>query len=82
MSLLYSNKSIPFFFLTSLLKFIEELYIQCICHFRDKVEFNMTFLGMIVLQNKLKPETKPAIHKLREARIRTVMVTGKVLCDL
>lgn len=46
---------------------------------RDKVEFNMTFLGMIVLQNKLKPQTKPAIHKLREARIRTVMVTGDMI---
>nr|XP_022336548.1 probable cation-transporting ATPase 13A3 isoform X1 [Crassostrea virginica] len=46
---------------------------------RDKVEFDMTFLGMMVLQNKLKMQTKPAIHKLKEAKIRTVMVTGDMI---
>ncbi|XP_061189537.1 polyamine-transporting ATPase 13A3-like isoform X2 [Saccostrea echinata] len=46
---------------------------------RDKVEFDMNFLGMIVLQNKLKLQTKPVIHKLGDAKIRTVMVTGDMI---
>ncbi|XP_056008608.1 polyamine-transporting ATPase 13A3-like isoform X2 [Ostrea edulis] len=46
---------------------------------RDKVEFDMNFLGMIVLQNKLKQKTKPVIHKLKEAKLRTVMVTGDMI---
>ncbi|XP_019618574.1 PREDICTED: probable cation-transporting ATPase 13A3 isoform X2 [Branchiostoma belcheri] len=45
---------------------------------RNEVETDLTFLGLMVMQNALKPETTPIIHQLREANIRTVMVTGKV----
>ena len=31
----------------------------------------------MIMQNKLKPETIPAIDELNEAKIRTLMVTGK-----
>ena len=58
---------------------IPHFYHLHVCFIRDKVEFDMTFLGMMVLQNKLKMQTKPAIHKLKEAKIRTVMVTGMFL---
>ncbi|XP_041377878.1 probable cation-transporting ATPase 13A3 [Gigantopelta aegis] len=43
---------------------------------RDKVERDLTFLGLLVLQNQLKPQTGPVIRALRAANIRTVMVTG------
>ncbi|KAK3105212.1 hypothetical protein FSP39_019931 [Pinctada imbricata] len=46
---------------------------------RDRVEFDMNFLGLMILQNKLKPQTKPVIHKLMRANIRTVMVTGDMI---
>lgn len=38
----------------------------------------MDFLGLIVMQNKLKAETAGVLHDLHKARIRTVMVTGKI----
>lgn len=43
---------------------------------RDNIEKNLTFLGSLVMQNKLKPETNGAIASLKHARIRTVMATG------
>ncbi|XP_033641842.1 probable cation-transporting ATPase 13A3 isoform X2 [Asterias rubens] len=43
---------------------------------RKDVECNLNFLGFLVLQNALKPETTPVIHELIAADIRTVMVTG------
>ncbi|XP_071515717.1 polyamine-transporting ATPase 13A3-like isoform X7 [Panulirus ornatus] len=43
---------------------------------RDQVECDLTFLGLLILQNMLKPETTPVICKLQYANIRTVMVTG------
>ena len=42
----------------------------------DAVESDLTFVGLIVFENKLKPETTPIIHELQDADIRTVMVTG------
>uniref|UniRef100_A0A8D3D550 Polyamine-transporting ATPase 13A3 n=1 Tax=Scophthalmus maximus TaxID=52904 RepID=A0A8D3D550_SCOMX len=43
---------------------------------RDHIETNMEFLGMIIMQNKLKTETPGVLQDLRQANIRTVMVTG------
>ncbi|KAJ1086907.1 hypothetical protein NDU88_000102 [Pleurodeles waltl] len=43
---------------------------------REEVESNLEFLGLLVMENQLKPETKPVLQELLEARIRTVMVTG------
>jgi len=42
----------------------------------DSVESDLEFVGLIVFENKLKPETTPVIRELHEANIRTVMVTG------
>lgn len=44
---------------------------------RDAVENNMDFLGLIILQNKMKEETASVLEQLRQADIRTLMVTGK-----
>ncbi|KAA6376720.1 MAG: putative Vacuolar cation-transporting ATPase YPK9, partial [Streblomastix strix] len=43
---------------------------------RDQCESNLTFLGFLVLENRLRPTTKPAIKRLQDAGIRCVMVTG------
>lgn len=44
---------------------------------REEVESDLILLGLIVLENKLKPETTPVISKLKDARLRIVIVTGK-----
>ena len=43
---------------------------------RKDVECDLRFLGLLVMQNKLKPETKPVIMELKSAAIRCVMATG------
>lgn len=37
----------------------------------------MEFLGLIIMQNKIKEETAGVLYQLRQANIRTLMVTGK-----
>lgn len=43
---------------------------------RDDVELDIEFLGLLVMQNKLKPVTVNIIQTLNEAKIRTIMATG------
>ncbi|XP_058290929.1 probable cation-transporting ATPase 13A5 isoform X2 [Hylobates moloch] len=43
---------------------------------REKAESELTFLGLLIMENRLKKETKLALKELSEARIRTVMITG------
>ncbi|MBN3290525.1 AT134 ATPase, partial [Polypterus senegalus] len=43
---------------------------------RESAEMNLTFLGLLILENRLKVETEPVLRELRNARIRSVMVTG------
>ncbi|KAM9109384.1 polyamine-transporting ATPase 13A2 isoform 2-T2 [Megaptera novaeangliae] len=43
---------------------------------RDTVEWKLSLLGLLVMQNLLKPQTTPVIQALRRTCIRTVMVTG------
>jgi cation-transporting ATPase 13A3/4/5 len=43
---------------------------------RGTVEEGLEFLGVLVLENRLKRSTKETIISLQEALIRTVMVTG------
>lgn len=47
-----------------------------LCLFREKVESDLIFLGLLILENRLKEETKPVLEELISARIRTVMITG------
>lgn len=51
-------------------------YIWSLFLYRDQIEKNMDFLGLIIMQNKLKTETPGVLEDLRRANIRTVMVTG------
>ena len=39
----------------------------------------MTFLGLIVLENKLKNETKEVISTLKKAKIESIMATGDAI---
>ncbi|NXI86770.1 AT132 ATPase, partial [Rhipidura dahli] len=43
---------------------------------RDAVESGLSFLGLLVMRNVLKPQSAPVIRLLRSANIRPVMVTG------
>ncbi|XP_013188723.1 polyamine-transporting ATPase 13A3 [Amyelois transitella] len=43
---------------------------------RETLECDMIFLGFLVMQNSLKPETTQVIKELHEANMRQVMVTG------
>ena len=43
---------------------------------RNEVEANLELTGLLVMWNQLKKETIPVIRILKEAHIRTVMVTG------
>ncbi|KAL1132364.1 hypothetical protein AAG570_010319 [Ranatra chinensis] len=43
---------------------------------REQVEENMTFLGLLLMQNTLKPQSAPVIRQLQSARIKCLMLTG------
>ncbi|XP_053567848.1 probable cation-transporting ATPase 13A4 [Bombina bombina] len=43
---------------------------------REEVESSLIFLGLLILENKLKPETIPALSELNSALLRTAMITG------
>ncbi|NWT96793.1 AT134 ATPase, partial [Urocynchramus pylzowi] len=43
---------------------------------REEVESDLTFLGLLIMENRLKRDTKPVLEELSAARIRSVMVTG------
>uniref|UniRef100_A0A8D8V6R7 Cation-transporting ATPase n=2 Tax=Cacopsylla melanoneura TaxID=428564 RepID=A0A8D8V6R7_9HEMI len=43
---------------------------------REEVESSLTFLGLVVLENRLKPESTGVLETLKKANIRTIMVTG------
>lgn len=44
---------------------------------REEAESGLEFLGLLVMENRLKPETKPVLRELAAARIRSIMVTGE-----
>ncbi|OZC10773.1 hypothetical protein X798_02196 [Onchocerca flexuosa] len=43
---------------------------------REQVENDLTLLGLVTMENRLKAQTIDVIHQLNKAHIRTVMVTG------
>jgi cation-transporting ATPase 13A2 len=43
---------------------------------RHEIERDLEFLGLLVMENKLKPETTPVIENLQNCKIRTIMATG------
>eukprot|EP00045_Choanoeca_perplexa_P013062 m.145896 g.145896 ORF g.145896 m.145896 type:complete len:1212 (+) comp16226_c0_seq2:210-3845(+) len=52
---------------------------------REQVESNLTFLGLVVFENRVKPESAPVLQQLHQAHIRTLMITGdniKTACSV
>uniref|UniRef100_F7CCU3 Cation-transporting ATPase n=1 Tax=Xenopus tropicalis TaxID=8364 RepID=F7CCU3_XENTR len=43
---------------------------------RDMIETDLIFLGLLILENRLKPETISVLQELAAANIRNVMITG------
>jgi len=43
---------------------------------RDEIESNLTFLGLLIMENKLKEETKGVIETLQRCELGTIMATG------
>ncbi|KAJ2758469.1 hypothetical protein H4S06_002684 [Coemansia sp. BCRC 34490] len=43
---------------------------------RTEAESALTFMGLLVFENRLKPKTTTTLGELRQAKIRTVMCTG------
>lgn len=43
---------------------------------RDEAECELDFVGLIVLENRLKLETTSVIRELKDADIKVVMITG------
>jgi cation-transporting ATPase 13A3/4/5 len=43
---------------------------------RDELETGLTLVGLIVLENRLKPATTPVVNELKVAKVRVIMVTG------
>ncbi|XP_053280312.1 cation-transporting ATPase 13A2 isoform X1 [Pleuronectes platessa] len=43
---------------------------------REEVEKDMQFLGLLMMKNLVKPDSADAINILRQAQLRSVMVTG------
>ncbi|PSN35079.1 putative cation-transporting ATPase 13A3 [Blattella germanica] len=43
---------------------------------REDAEYDLEFLGLIILENRLKPQTTEMIHVLKEAKFNVVMITG------
>jgi len=43
---------------------------------RADVESQLTFLGLLIMENKLKPVTKDIIRVLKEAEVTPIMATG------
>lgn len=43
---------------------------------RSEVEKDLEFLGLLIMENKLKPQSSDVLKTLNECKIRTVMATG------
>ena len=72
-----NNYAIKGFRILSLaFKTIKMSYIQSQQITREKAESKMIFLGLLIVQNKLKPETKPTLNILEQAGLKMVMATG------
>ena len=57
-------------------KTIKMSYIQSQQITREKAESRLIFLGLLIVQNKLKEETKPTLNILEQAGLKMVMATG------
>lgn len=45
---------------------------------REQAECDLNFIGLIVLENRIKPQTNGVICTLKNANMKVVMITGKL----
>ncbi|KAL0810077.1 hypothetical protein ABMA28_010891 [Loxostege sticticalis] len=57
-------------------RLMETTYKQLQKMHRDEVERELEFLGLVIMENRLKPATTGIIRELKEANIQVVMITG------
>ncbi|VDO49697.1 unnamed protein product [Haemonchus placei] len=57
-------------------KRLEMNYVKASKVPRNQVEYDLELLGLVVMENRVKPATLGVINQLNRAHIRTVMVTG------
>jgi len=57
-------------------KLLDTSFVQIQSIKRDKVECDLNFLGLLIMENKLKEATKGTISTLNQCNIRTIMATG------
>jgi len=43
---------------------------------REEIELDFTFIGFLIVENRLKPITTSIIDELHRAEVKTIMVTG------
>ena len=43
---------------------------------RDEIECDLTFLGLLIMENKMKDVTKEVIDTLEHCEVKTIMATG------
>lgn len=43
---------------------------------RSEIESNLKFLGLLIMENKLKAQTPGTIENLQKCKVKTVMATG------
>ncbi|KAJ4461024.1 ion-transporting P-type ATPase [Paratrimastix pyriformis] len=43
---------------------------------RSEIEHSLHFLGLLIMENRLRPQSRPTIERLTAAQIRSLMVTG------
>ena len=59
------------------MRFVEKTnYLKIQKTKREDIENNLHFLGLLVMENKLKDATKATIQTLNKCKIRTIMATG------
>lgn len=57
-------------------------YVKATKLSREEVECELDFVGLIILENRLKPQTTSVIRELRDANVKVVMITGNVLFNI
>ena len=60
-------------------KIVKMNYNQIMAANRDDIENDFTFIGFIIMENRLKPITAEIIDLLHNSLVKTVMVTGKII---
>ena len=55
---------------------MEPAALEAFLKSRDDVESNLSFLGLFMFRNELKPDTRDAILEFKKGDTRVVMITG------